>query len=137
MGSDRGRGHTGFDRTTRGRMKPFTVSAILTRISYLKDGGLSIGFSTMELTDEEKVIASKYHGKQGWLGFKENEITIEDFPEEDAATDETKSQSQRLRAVLYVWWKQERQNTISVDDFEKFYRHHMERIINKYKTFLE
>ena len=47
---------------------------------------------------------------------------------------EGKTPSQRLRAVLYVWWEQKYQGTISFDDF---YKKHIEKIIEGVKIKLE
>jgi hypothetical protein len=111
----------------------FQAPAILTRIAYLKDRGLSLGFATNELSDEDKVIASRFHNKFGWVLFSENQLTDKDIPTSDA-TDASKSPSQRLRASLFVLWTQ----TVEPKaDFESFYRQHMEMIINKIKARLE
>ena len=112
----------------------FTAPAILTRIAYLKDGGLSLGFSTQELTDEEKVIASRFHQKFGYVLFAENQFTDDEIPKGDAE-GEGKSPSQRLRACLFVLWKQTPEPKPS--DFEIFYREQMERLINRVKKVLE
>jgi hypothetical protein len=112
--------------------KTFQAPAILTRIAYLKDGGVSLGFATNELTDEEKVIASRYYQKFGFLLFKENQFKQEEIPDGDAS-DESKSPSQRLRATLFILWKQKG----SKGDFEIFYRAQMENAINRVKKLLD
>lgn len=110
----------------------FQAPAILTSIAYLKDGGLRIGFATNELSDEDKVIASRFHQKFGYVLFKENAFKEEDVPDTDA-TDESKSPSQRLRATLFVLWKQKG----SKGDFEAFYRDNMEKAITRVKNLLD
>lgn len=110
----------------------FTVPAILSRVAYLKDKGLSLGFSTQEMTDEEKVIVSKFHGEFGYLAFKENEIKPDDIPP-DEASDGRKSQSKRLRDVMFVWWKQ----LGSKGDFQSFYNSEMDKAIERYKQLLD
>ncbi len=110
----------------------FTAPAILTRLAFTKDGGLSIGFATNELTDKDKVIASQFHGKFGHILFKENEITPEEIPDSDAS-DESKSPAQRLRATLFVLWKQRGKK----GDFEVFYRANMELAIERVKKLLD
>jgi hypothetical protein len=110
----------------------FSAPAILTRLAFTKDGGLSIGFATNELTDKDKVIASQFHGKFGHVLFKENEITPEEIPDADA-TDESKSPAQRLRATLFVLWKQRGKK----GDFESFYRLQMENAIDRVKACLD
>ena len=98
----------------------------------MRDGGLSLGFATNELSDEEKVIASKYHQKFGYVLFAENQFKETDIPSTDA-TDESKSPSQRLRAALFVLWKQEG----GKGDFEVFYRLNMEKAIARVKKLLD
>ena len=67
----------------------------------------------------------------GWLIFKESQIIPEDIPDYDPATfDQIKSPSQRLRAVLFVYWKEVKGGQ---GDFESFYRAQVERIIEQYK----
>jgi hypothetical protein len=114
----------------------FSAPAILTRIAYLKDGGLSLGFATNELSDEDKVIASRFHQKFGWVCFKENQFVEEDLPTTDA-TDEQKSPAQRLRAALFVLWKQQTDGQETKEEFEYFYRRQMERAINRVKKLLD
>lgn len=113
-------------------MEKIQVPAILTRISFLKDGGVSLGFSTNELSDEEKILLSKYYQKFGWLLFRENELTTEDIPTEDADF-EGKTPSKRLRAALFVYWKQKGKQ----EDFEDFYRGKMNEFVEHIKTKLD
>ncbi len=110
----------------------FSAPAILSRISYLKDGGVSLGFSTNELTHEEKVTVSEFHGNFGHVLFKANEFTDEDIPKGDV-TDQNKSPSQRLRAVLFIWWKE----LGEPGTWDFFYRQEMEKNIDAIKKRLE
>lgn len=112
--------------------KIFTAPAILTRVAYLRDGGLSLGFSTNELTAAEKVLVSEYHNQFGTVAFRQGDIAAEDIPASDAS-DEGKTPSQRLRGVLYVYWKQ---RGVS-GDFEAYYRKWIEGEIEKVKAKLE
>ena len=114
--------------------KTFQVPSILSRISYLKDGGISIGFSTNELSDEDKLIVSKFHNQFGWLLFRANEIKDADIPTKDVS-DSSKTPSQRLRAVLHVLWDQKHRNKYV--DFNSFYVSQTERIIDKVKEKLD
>ena len=43
--------------------KKFQAPAILTSISYAKDGGVRLGFVTNELTPEDKLVLSMFHQK--------------------------------------------------------------------------
>lgn len=112
--------------------KTFTAPAILTRISALSDGGLSLGFHTNELKLEDKSTALSFQGKFGWICFRENEFSDADIPDTDAP-DEDKSPSQRLRAALFVLYKQRGEKS----DFESFYRENMERAISRVKNLLD
>ena len=113
--------------------KIITVPSILTRISYTKDGGLSLGFSTQEMSNEDKMALSELYQTFGWLAFKSNQIDVLDLPTEDAE-DKNKTPSKRLRAVLYVLAQQE---GIPKDKFESYYREHMEKIIDFVKNKLD
>ncbi len=110
----------------------FQAPAILTSISYSKDGGVRIGFTTNELSDADKLIVSKFHQKFGFILFKSNEFTTEDVPKEDAE-DKTKTPSKRLRATLFILWKQNGEK----GDFETYYRIQVEKIIEHLKAKLD
>ena len=113
--------------------KIFQAAAILTRVGSLKDGGLSLGFATQEMSNADKVTAFEFIHQFGWLLFKENEFTIEDIPKED--TDVFgESPSRRLRNVFFVWWKQLPEPKA---DFETFYKHQMEKLIEHFKEKLD
>lgn len=68
-----------------------------------------------------------------------SQITLEplDEPSEekmDIQTDlETKTPSQRLRGVIYVYYSQKGIK----EDFDTFYRNQMEKIIDKIKSYLD
>jgi len=110
----------------------FQAPAILTSVSYSKDGGVRLGFTTNELTDADKLIVSKFHQKFGFVLFKSNEFTTEDVPKEDAE-DTSKTPSKRLRATLFVLWKQQGEK----GDFEVYYRQQIEKVIDHLKAKLD
>ena len=105
------------------------VPSTLTGIRFMKDGGVSVSFATQELSPEEKIELAKYYNAFGYLLFKENEFKKEDIPNKDAEYDEDKKPSKRMRAVIYVWWKQLGKK----EDFEVFYRTKIDDIIDKIK----
>ena len=111
--------------------KGFQIPSILTRISSMVDGGLSIGFHTKELNPEEKALAMMHQGKHGWLIFSENEVPTTDMPKGDADLRQ-KTPSQRLRAVVFVLWQQSRTDV----PFPAFYEDYMEKLINQVKEAL-
>ena len=61
-------------------MKPLQLSGVITSMSYCKDESMRIGFTTQELSIEEKNELSKYFQKFGYLLFKENEFQESDIP---------------------------------------------------------
>ncbi len=113
--------------------RKFQAAAILTSISYTKDGGLRLGFTTNELDDESKIIASSFYNQFGFVLFKENEFTLDDIPTENAE-GKYKSKGQHYRSTLYALWvKQGKPDT----DFETYYRKHMESLIESVKQELQ
>jgi len=113
--------------------KLIKIQAILTRISYMKDGGLSLGFSTQEMSPEDKVVMAELYQTFGWLAFSPNQVDTTDMPTEEAE-DKQKTPSKRLRSVLYVFAKQ---RGIKPENFEAWYREQMEKIIERVKTKLD
>ncbi len=74
-------------------------------------------------------------GNEMWLCLAPNPDEIE-IPEEKAEVDE-KTPSERLRAVLFVWYKQETKDGKFVGLFETFRKEKMESIIEGVKRKLE
>lgn len=110
-------------------MSKFQIEAILDGVTPLKDGGVSLRFHTNEATKENKVMLMDFYQSFGWLLFQANEHQENDIPKDRATRDVGKSPSQRLRAVLFVYWKQ----LGSKGDFEIFYKQKMEYFIDKIK----
>lgn len=102
-----------------------SVPASVEGMNPLKDRSWKIVFNTRELSgDEVSILADAFQG-EGWLVYKPNgEVKLEDVPEGHAEVGQ-KSPSQRLRAKIYIWWKQRG----GKGDFESFYRTSMERVI--------
>lgn len=100
-----------------------------------KDGSASISFDTRELSAEEIFTIMSLRHNEGWLCFAPNHEEIE-IPEEKAEIDE-KTASQRLRAVLFVWYKQETEKGNFVGLFETFKKEKMEKIIETIKSKLD
>jgi hypothetical protein len=95
-----------------------------------KDRSVSLRFSsTLELGTADFAELDRLTPSSGWLLFAQNEFDEGDVPHEDAP-DDGKRPSQRLRAVLFIWW---RQNTDQSEPFQRFYESWMERRINSIK----
>ena len=105
------------------------LPAYLTRFSSRSDGSAGITFTTQELTGIDFMELKRSLNEFGYLVFKENEVQDEDIPKEDV--EEDKTPSKRLRATLFVYWKQHKKD--SVPEFESYYRSQMEEIINYIK----
>ena len=115
--------------------KILLISAILEKVETLKDKTAKLSFGTQELTPE----------KWGMLGGKVQEfvylaIKSDPFKAEEAEfidsleaeyEDNRKSESQRLRAVLYRCWEQEPEDYA---DFNLYYKFKMEKLINHFKA---
>lgn len=97
-----------------------------------KDGSASIVFDTRELSSEEIFTIMSLRHSEGWICFAPNEEDIE-VPEEKAEIDE-KSASERLRAVLFVWYKQEIERGTFTGLFDTFKKEKMEKIIEGVKS---
>lgn len=110
------------------------VPAILEGINTLKDRTLKVTFHTNEISAETGASLMRLNQNFGWLLFASegvSEIEIPSEPPKEFRNE--KSQSQRLRAVLFLWWQQDG----SKGEFESFYRQKMETIINWVKDKLE
>ena len=101
------------------------------------DGAVAFRVITPELSLEQRAVMLGLHGKNVRIMMEPIDVPIEALVEVESEA-EPKSKCQRLRNVLFVWWKQ------SCDipkrgpkTFEEFYHVKMESIINKAKEALE
>jgi hypothetical protein len=106
--------------------------AILTSYTPKVDGSMKLSFATQELTDLQKMDVLTYYQKFGWLLFKENEMMDEDVPEDDAVR-EGKTPQQRLRSVLYIYWKEKEIK----ESFNGWYERQIEKYIDSVKDKLD
>lgn len=111
----------------------FQVPAALEGVSLLKDGGVSLRFHTQELTKEDKILLMDFANSFGYLMFALNEFDDADVPTDNVKNQDGKSASQRLRAVIYVSWR----DAGGKGDFETYYRRRMEQHINVEKQGLK
>lgn len=74
-------------------------------------------------------------GAEGWVLFssQEAEIDLGDVPNERAEIG-SKTHSERLRNVLYCWYKQSTADLSYVGEFDTFYKAKLESIIDGVKT---
>lgn len=113
-------------------MKKIQTQTIITSIRSRRDGSLGFSAETPELTDEEKVEFMRLQNNVlETLFIPKDEPNV---PEIKINTDlQNKTQSQRLRGVLFRVWEQKG----SLGDFSDYYEKEMDRVINLYKGVLE
>lgn len=108
------------------------LPAIINPPRIRKDGSASVSFDTRELNSEELFSIMQLRNAEGWLCFAPNENEL--IVPEDKAEVEGKTPSERLRAVLYVWYKQEVNSQKYVGLFENFKNEKMEMLIGFVKN---
>lgn len=114
------------------------LPATLENLRTLKDGSLKIQFETLELTPQDTLGLLEHMNKFGYLAFKQEPFKMEEKKLlEDLETsydDGKKTASQRLRGVLYRMWQKDNEG---FDTSVRHYDHHMEKVINHFKTKLD
>lgn len=100
-----------------------------------KDGSASISFDTRELTAEEIFTIMSLRHAEGWLAFAPNQDEIV-IPEESAEVDE-KTESERLRNVTFVLYKQQVEKGKFVGLFQTFKKEWYEKLIELTKKKLD
>lgn len=99
----------------------------------MADGGLRLQVDSQELTASDKAELMSLHQQVGWFLFSPNAIQVEDIPTEPVETDQ-KTPSQRLRAVLYVYWEKVNGSVKYKDhNFDVFYKEQLEKLIEHFK----
>lgn len=109
------------------------LPAYLTGFSSRSDGSAGLRFATQELNEQEFGELKRNLNQFGYLLFKESTIQDEDIPKDNIIDDKDKTPSKRLRAILFVLWKQKGDNS----DFELYYRNQVEKIIEHIKSKLD
>lgn len=102
---------------------------------FRKDKSATLVFnSARELSKEERemILEAGLNDELGWVCWSPNKIQIDDLPTEPA-TDDKKTPSKRLRAVLFILWQQQGSN----GDFETFYRERMDKLVDMIKAKLD
>jgi hypothetical protein len=109
--------------------------AVLDGYSRRKDRSVSIRLITQEKTSQEIMRIDEMVDQYGILYFRgqekmnESEVKELDRIELDVY-DNPKTQSQRLRAVLFLNWKQEG----AEGNFKKYYKQKTEQVIQHFKS---
>lgn len=115
--------------------KPVYISAQIEGIQSRKDKTCKISLGTNELTPQNAALVFGLNQKFAFVALKPDEFKtdekeiIENL--QSGYEDSSKTPSQRLRGVLFVLWKQNEQG---YDDFNDFYRHKVEAVIEHFKS---
>ena len=114
------------------------MPAVLDGYQRRKDRTVSLRFITQEKTSSEVMEIDEALQQYGVLYFRgEENMNSDEVEELDKIEldlyDEPKTQSQRLRNVLFILWKQKE----SKGEFKKFYKQKTEEIIQHFKNKIE
>lgn len=104
----------------------------------LKDRTVKLSFETSEPTPEQMAAIQGALMKAGFIAFQSDMFTTEhkDLLKNAKVDyeDGGKTPSQRLRSVLFVWWKEDSQG---YEVFNDFYIRYMEKFITHIKGKLD
>jgi hypothetical protein len=129
-------GGDGLSRDTKPVARALALPVVIGGIKTRKDRSINLSIDTAyEMRAEEASRLFDLHLTQAWMVLSPNDdITEEDIPEVKAdAETGSKSPGQRLRAVLYVYWKQRGKP----GSWENFYLSQMDKLIELVKDKLE
>lgn len=101
-----------------------------------KDRTLAITFGTQEMPPSDTGELTAMNQEFVWIAVKKDQFTaaeINAIEKADLDFPERKSQSQRIRAVLYKWWEQDNNGMT----FDAFYRYYTDKYIDHIKNKLE
>jgi hypothetical protein len=103
---------------------------ILDGLKMNKDKSLTIKLESREMTSEEVGKIADLANCECWCGLSALTITKLDVPDEVPEFKGEKTPSERLRNVLYIYWKEVNKGQGS---FETFRNNYMEKIISSIK----
>lgn len=113
------------------------LPALLNPISRRKDKSVKLSFETRELSPEETIALMALEGAEMWICMSPDEKEVE-LPDNMGAVElGEKTPSERLRSVMFVWYKQETEAGRYIGLFETFRKEKMEKIIEGVKSKLE
>lgn len=119
-------------------MSLLILPAQLENYRSLKDKSLKITFETNELDPQKLLGVAENLGQFGYLAFKQEPFKQDEQKMldelETSYDDQKKTASQRLRAVLYRMWQKDNEG---FDSSVRHYEHHMEKILNHFKSKLD
>lgn len=108
------------------------MDAILTSFSSRADKSIGFRGVTPELSPAEATALMELHGQNVRILIEPWDVPPDAMIKIKSEV-EHKTPSQRLRAVLFVWWQQQNKP----GEFEEFYRINMNRLIEHVKSKLD
>lgn len=118
--------------------KQILFPAIVESVASRKDKTLSIKIGSNELSPDKAAMIMSMNQEAIYVYLKANEIQDNETDMVDGLEaelyDNKKSQSKRLRAVLFLNWKQENKG---FKDFKDYYKNETEKIIEHFKGKLD
>lgn len=114
-------------------MKSLSLQANITSLRAKADGSLGMNINTPELTPEQKTL---------FFQLQNVNLDLTITPLDTQATEQVKintdlnqkSQSSRIRSVLFILWKQ---NNEGMENFELYYNNKTEKYIESLKSRIE
>ena len=113
-------------------MKTISTSAIITGVRSKVDRSLGVSLTTPELTTEERTEFMNLQGVNLKVLFEPTDSTPAEIYKVEKEINQ-KTQGQRIRAVLFILWKQEGNK----GDFEDYYKDKTEQYIGFLKEKIE
>lgn len=117
-------------------MKPILFPAQIEGVSTRKDRTIRLTFGTQELSSDVMTTLFNFQNALCYVAVKPEDFGQDEIEQLEAheagfVDDNRKTKSQRLRAVLFVNWQNDRRG---FNDFDAYYLAEMERIIAHYKA---
>jgi hypothetical protein len=107
----------------------FQVAAELFRAETKRNKSIRLTFDTQENVSAEALKrVFEWRDQVGWLSFAVRQVDVDDIKDlPEIVTEETRTPSQRMRAVLFRLWET---NPEGYTDFNPYYAFKMEKLIN-------
>lgn len=110
------------------------LPALIEKISTRKDNTLVVNIATNEMSPSKVGMLMSLHNKMGYVAINDEKFTGKQEEAISGLKSDTKigkTPSQRLRAVLYLVWKS---NKEGFETSDTHYEHYLEKVIEHYKT---
>jgi len=102
--------------------KLFQVASVIEKIETRRDHTLKLTIGTQELDSDNETILMRLRNKIGWLLFQEVPIEktdLSDIPDFIPRPKGEKSESQREREAMWIYWKNKTDQKVEFDEWRK------------------